>query len=329
MLHRAITYSKTQIRKDHDHGDRLVSGSDTNDERMCWICLTSHEEMPRNDWIHPCRCRGTNKWVHDTCLSRWIDEKQMLSPDSPVTCMQCRTEYIILMPKLCRFDSLLQRIDKWYGRLCPSVLVGILAATVYFSAVTYGALTLLEVAGYDAGIVILQEDATLLMIVLPAIPTVLLLSRLIRWDDLVIRLLRRQQRQLLPPEHLDEDGNPLPGAPLGDAYFEEQEREHSSMDVGNFGSSMHVGRASVNFCIALSLPTFAVILGKIMYQKVENRSLSILLGGLTFIAIKGLAGIYLRLCKHAQKRKRFVLDFTADNIWRLMSSNRTSRHRSL
>ncbi|KAH8306541.1 hypothetical protein KR018_009719, partial [Drosophila ironensis] len=306
--------------------NRLMSGLDPGfqDDRMCWICLTGDEDQPRRDWLHPCRCRGTNKWVHEACLSRWIDEKQMQAPDLPVTCTQCRTEYIIVMPPLCRFDAFLDRLDKTYERLCPSVLMGILAATVYFSAVTYGAVTLLELAGYETGMRLLQEDPTLLMILLPSVPTVLLLGRMVRWDDCLVHWLRRHQRQGVPPEQMDEEGDPLPGAPLDDNYFDELEREHpptEALQPGAFGS-MHIGRASASFCTALSLPTFAVILGQSLFSSVyeSNKPAALLLGGLTFVAAKGLASVYLRQAHYHQKRHRYVLDMdehsTASNAAR-------------
>ncbi|VDL64655.1 unnamed protein product [Hymenolepis diminuta] len=36
--------------------------------------------LPDQQWIHPCRCRGSSKWVHQDCLQRWIDEKHRLDP---------------------------------------------------------------------------------------------------------------------------------------------------------------------------------------------------------------------------------------------------------
>ncbi|EDV34427.1 uncharacterized protein Dana_GF20973 [Drosophila ananassae] len=311
---------------------RLVSGlePDSIDDRMCWICLTGDEDQPRRDWLHPCRCRGTNKWVHETCLSRWIDEKQLLAPDLPVTCTQCRTEYIIVMPPLCRFDSILERLDKSYERLCPSVLMGILAATVYFSAVTYGALTLLEVAGYETGMRLLQEDPTLLMILLPSVPTILLLSRMVRWDDCLVRWLRRHQRQGVPPDQIDEDGDPLPGAPLGDDYFDDLERDYppaEALQPGALGSE-HIGRASASFCTALSLPTFAVILGQTLFSNLyeANKAAAILLGGITFVAAKGLASVYLRQAQYKRKRHRYVLDYTPSNLSRFLRRRPRSSH---
>ena len=47
-----------------------------SEERQCWICFaTEAESGPVLAWVHPCRCRGDTKWVHEVCLLAWIDEK--------------------------------------------------------------------------------------------------------------------------------------------------------------------------------------------------------------------------------------------------------------
>ncbi|VDL58743.1 unnamed protein product [Hymenolepis diminuta] len=41
---------------------------------MSWICYSMEcEDGPDQQWIHPCRCRGSSKWFHQDCLQRWID----------------------------------------------------------------------------------------------------------------------------------------------------------------------------------------------------------------------------------------------------------------
>lgn len=42
--------------------------------RQCWVCLATDEEDEEtcSEWIHPCRCSGSAKWVHQNCLQQWI-----------------------------------------------------------------------------------------------------------------------------------------------------------------------------------------------------------------------------------------------------------------
>ncbi|KAH8373568.1 hypothetical protein KR200_001394 [Drosophila serrata] len=299
----ARTHSMARRRK------RLFGGVEptgVEEDRMCWICLMGDEEQPRRDWVHPCRCRGSNKWVHEACLSRWINEKEILAPDVPVTCTQCRTEYIVVMPPLCRFDAFLNRLDKEYQRMCPSVLMGIVSGTVYFSGMSYGALTLLELSGNEIVLQLLQQDPILMMILLPSVPMMLLMSRRIHWDDVLVRWLRRRQRSRVPPEQMNALGEPLPGAPLDDDYFEELERHRGEVEAAE-----HLGGVTPGFCAALSLPSIAGLLGQTLFSGIyeTNKLLAIGLGGLTFVVVKGVASIYLRQAQYQHRRQRSVLNY--------------------
>lgn len=56
-------------------------------EYMCRICL---EEGVRRDFIAPCRCSGTSKWVHRKCLDRWRSIKE---DTAFLQCMECHAMY--------------------------------------------------------------------------------------------------------------------------------------------------------------------------------------------------------------------------------------------
>ena len=76
--------------------------------KVCWICLsdTEYSELDTTDrytenyqpWIHPCKCKGTQRWVHQACLRRWIDMKQKGDLSVKVKCSQCKYAYEILKP---------------------------------------------------------------------------------------------------------------------------------------------------------------------------------------------------------------------------------------
>lgn len=82
------------------------SGIPGESDRVCWICLSSnllseldsHAEIPLKNyqpWIYPCKCRGTQMWVHQACLRRWIDLKQQGDLNIKVKCPQCQYTYCI------------------------------------------------------------------------------------------------------------------------------------------------------------------------------------------------------------------------------------------
>ena len=73
--------------------------------RTCWVCFATVEDDRSAEWVRPCRCRGTTKWVHQMCLQRWIDEKQRGNSMAKVMCPQCNAEYSITYPELGKFGE--------------------------------------------------------------------------------------------------------------------------------------------------------------------------------------------------------------------------------
>ncbi|MED6253673.1 E3 ubiquitin-protein ligase marchf5 [Xenoophorus captivus] len=74
--------------------------SQQNLDRSCWVCFATDEDDRTAEWVRPCRCRGSTKWVHQACLQRWVDEKQRGNSTARVACPQCNAEYLIVFPKL-------------------------------------------------------------------------------------------------------------------------------------------------------------------------------------------------------------------------------------
>lgn len=113
--------------------------------RSCWICFATEEDNRLARWVQPCKCRGTTKWVHQSCLYRWIDEKQNGNHRRTVVCQQCRTEYIIEFPNMGRIASALECMDYAVRKVCPFLAAGIFIGCVYWTALTYGAITVIQV----------------------------------------------------------------------------------------------------------------------------------------------------------------------------------------
>ena len=59
---------------------------------QCRICLEDEDDL--DTLISPCRCSGTSKYVHKTCLQRW--RYQDINSTAFYKCMECNEEYIIL-----------------------------------------------------------------------------------------------------------------------------------------------------------------------------------------------------------------------------------------
>lgn len=115
-------------------------------ERSCWICFATDEDNRLAAWVQPCKCRGTTKWVHQSCLYRWVDEKQKGNALRTVNCQQCQTEYIIVFPQMGKVANILEAFDNIIRRVSPFLAAGIFVGSLYWTAVTYGAVTFLQVS---------------------------------------------------------------------------------------------------------------------------------------------------------------------------------------
>lgn len=88
----------------------------------------------------------TNGQVHQVCLQRWVDEKQKGNSLKCVVCPQCQTEYIIVFPNMGPMVNFLEIIDTLIKRLSPFLAAGVVVGSLYWTAVTYGAITILQVS---------------------------------------------------------------------------------------------------------------------------------------------------------------------------------------
>ncbi|KAG0431211.1 hypothetical protein HPB47_022008 [Ixodes persulcatus] len=246
------------------------------ERRYCWVCFASEDEEQDASWVQPCKCRGTTKWVHQGCLQRWIDEKQAGNSAAKVACPQCSSEYVVVLPSLGGPVYVLDLLDRTVHRACPFVAAGLLMGSVYWTAVTYGAVTVMQVLGHKQGLSVMEQaDPLFLLVGLPSIPVVLVLARMVRWEDYLLRLWWRHSaplaKLLVVPPH-----DPVSATRL--------------------------------LCGALLLPTVASLLGRLFFSRQSSLQRS-LLGGLAFVALKGAAKIYLKRQQYLRQCRRTVLNF--------------------
>lgn len=261
--------------------------------KTCWVCFGNEEDNLSAQWIKPCRCKGTTKWVHHSCLMRWIDEKQKGQIYNKVACPQCNTEYIIIFPSYGRFCGMLQTIDRMVYKSSPVIATGVLLTSVYWTAVTYGAITVMQVLGHKEGLDMMEKaDPLFLLIGLPAIPIGLCLGKMIQWDEYLLRLWRRHAHKIsllnyIFPEDEDEPIRrpPLPEVPAREIKFTRV------------------------FCGAMLLPTIATIFGKFVFRTVEGNLQRSILGGIGFSVLKGVLKLYLKQQIYLRAGRRRVMNF--------------------
>ncbi|KAI9224599.1 hypothetical protein BC828DRAFT_373092 [Blastocladiella britannica] len=65
------------------------------DQVACWICYGEHLESPGQAWVRPCRCKGTLKYVHESCLLHYIAAR---AGTATRVCPHCAIEYKLVTP---------------------------------------------------------------------------------------------------------------------------------------------------------------------------------------------------------------------------------------
>ena len=77
---------------------------------QCRICLEDEDDL--DTLISPCRCSGTSKYVHKTCLQIW--RYQDVNSPGFSRCMECNEEYIILNNIEIEDENLFSVFDRVY-----------------------------------------------------------------------------------------------------------------------------------------------------------------------------------------------------------------------
>ncbi|XP_051542162.1 E3 ubiquitin-protein ligase MARCHF5 [Myxocyprinus asiaticus] len=262
-------------------------------EKHCWVCFATEKEDRAAEWVSPCRCKGCTKWIHQACLQRWLDEKQKGNSSGTVSCPQCGTEYRIVFPKMGPLVYFLQQVDRALSRASPFAAAGVVVGTVYWSAVTYGAVTVMQVVGHKKGLDVMEHaDPLFLLMGLPTIPVMLVLGKMIRWEDYVVRLWQQHSSKLQIFSGLVPGmGRPLARAPAEGSYG---------------GDHLSVSRT---LCGALVFPSVANLVGRLLFRRVTSNLQRTILGGIAFVVIKGVLKVYFKQQQYLVQANRHILNY--------------------
>uniref|UniRef100_A0A3Q2PCR1 E3 ubiquitin-protein ligase MARCHF5 n=1 Tax=Fundulus heteroclitus TaxID=8078 RepID=A0A3Q2PCR1_FUNHE len=262
----------------------------------CWVCFSTERDDRSAEWVSPCRCKGCTKWIHQTCLQRWLDEKQKGNGGGAVNCPQCGTEYCIIFPRIGPLVYFLQQIDRALSRASPFAAVGVVVGTVYWSAVTYGAVTVMQVVGHKKGLFVMERaDPLFLLIGLPTIPVLLVLGKMIRWEDYLVRLWQRysskQTHHVWLPVTCRRAGSYLP-----------------RLRAERRGAGDHLS-VSRTLCGALVFPSIASLVGRVLFRRVSSNLQRTILGGIAFVLIKGVLKMYFKQQQYVMQANRHILNY--------------------
>ncbi|GIY47870.1 e3 ubiquitin-protein ligase MARCHF5, partial [Caerostris darwini] len=228
----------------------------------CWVCFGSIEDDKEAEWVQPCKCRGTTKWVHQSCLQRWIDEKQKGNSSATVACPQCNAEYVLVFPPFGRLVFILDMADRIIYKVCPLVTAGIVVGSIYWTAVTYGAVTVMQILGHKEGLNSMEQaDPLVLLVGLPTIPVMLVLGRMIRWEDYLLRLWRRYWNKLPSFGKLLGRATDISSGGSGTVA------DRPPPDLPAFNDPISATRV---LCGALLLPTMATVFGRVFFAHISQ-----------------------------------------------------------
>uniref|UniRef100_A0A1I8HCL4 TLC domain-containing protein n=1 Tax=Macrostomum lignano TaxID=282301 RepID=A0A1I8HCL4_9PLAT len=84
----------------------------------------------------------------------------------------------------------MERVDQMVMHICPFFAGIVLVGSVYWTAVTYGAVSVMQVLGHSDGLRFMERmDPMMLLVGLPCIPLVLVAAKMVRWEEALVRLL--------------------------------------------------------------------------------------------------------------------------------------------
>ncbi|KAF4527670.1 hypothetical protein B566_EDAN015127 [Ephemera danica] len=266
-------------------------------KKCCWICLGIEDEDITASWVFPCRCRGTTMWVHQLCVQRWVDEKLQGNMNGAVFCPQCATRYAIELPTTTLLVAMMDKTDNILHRSIPLILAGVVLCSAYCAAFAFGGFTVLQVMGYRDGLGFLEtSDPLKLMVSLPAIPVLLSSINFVEWEDYVMHFLRRRVATF-----------PLLGYIL--PSFRPSTNTICTMEPDFPHFSDPLAPIGTFFC-ALMMPTVASVCGQIFFESSTSKLQRTFLGGVAFVAGKGILRIHQKQQHYVRLSKRRILDYT-------------------
>lgn len=134
----------------------------------------------------------------------------------------------------------------------------------------------------------------------------LVLGRMIRWEDFILRYLQNRQRK---NHRLLSLILPIPD----DSPSDQQAAIENQVSRNSLSDTLSTTRI---LCGALLLPSISSFVGKVFCSNVESNLNRCLLGGLIFISVKGIFKIYFKQKQFIRKKQRKIVDYTDENLRR-------------
>ena len=153
---------------------------------------------------------------------------------------------------------IIELYDRFLSATSPFAAATIVIGSIYWSAVSYGAVTVMQICGQEEGKAAMElADPLMLLVGLPSIPVMLIIGKLIRWEHQILRLWRDNYAKL-----------PILGYLIGQPA--ENPRESADKILFESDSFRDPISATRMFCGALFLPTVATFVGRCLFRSVDS-----------------------------------------------------------
>ena len=187
-------------------------------------------------------------------------------------------------------------------KVCPMLTGSFVVGSLYWTAVTFGAVSVMQVMGHKRGLEIMEQaDPLFLLVGLPTIPFALLLSEMIRWEDHLLATWRKQSQKWWIIRKLF-------GAITDECRRHAVFREPTEP----YNGPMNVTRTTRILCSALMMPTFATACGNYMFARIHSPVKRTLLGGCMFLLMRGLLKMYYKQQQYVRLASREIANFYED-----------------
>jgi len=141
-----------------------------------------------------------------------------------------------------------------------------------------------------------RADPLFLLVSLPLVPVGLVLGKMVRWQDPVLRFLRTRLPRFPLTKYI------LP------AFAATPEAEGSA-SAANLPPPSDPVSMTRTFCGALFFPTVAVFLGNALFENEKSPLKRACMGGFCFVGAKGVLKIYHKQHQYIRQSKRLILDY--------------------
>ncbi|ELQ76127.1 hypothetical protein THOM_0887 [Trachipleistophora hominis] len=126
------------------------------ESKTCWICLRTDntedkdeedgvsEQAPSDEWIRPCHCKGSIKWVHSRCFYKYI----MNQTKSKLRCIFCQTKYNIIIRDYL-FIHIFEFLNSFFMNVILAFSFLFLVVSLYLILFVYGLSVMLAATGLE------------------------------------------------------------------------------------------------------------------------------------------------------------------------------------